>query len=162
MPSYQWDDTIIPTDGVEESRGYGPLPAGIYGAEIIAFKEGRNFDDTCNQAELSIKVISTKGTRTLPDWINLTDNLLWKIFHLFTSAKMRKHGETFQMNWKGLVGKTVFVVLKQEQYTTKAGVQDTRNKIYTYVPPEEVPVEVFNDYQQASGTAPVPDQDLPF
>jgi len=160
MPSYQWDDTL--EDNGEGDYTFILLPPGIYGAECVEVTRGFSTASNCNQAGVVWKVVSTKGRTKLTDYLNLSENVKWKILQLFRSVGMRKHGEAIRLNFPALPGKTGWLKIGHRTYLDKNNVEKTTNQIEGYIPPEEVPVDVHADYKQASGTSPVPEQGLPF
>lgn len=160
--AYDWDEEI--TDNGEGDAVYMLLPEGVYGAVCHDVKRGVSTTQNCPQAGVLWKISSKLGCTMLTDYINLHENLKWKLLQLFRSAGLRKHGEGVALKFSALVGRTAFLKIEQESYADKEGNTKVRNKVRSYIAPDEVGESVKCDFdaalKQASNDGPV--GDLPF
>lgn len=134
---YDWYDTI-PDDGIEEVS-YTLLPEGIYLGVAKEVKKSWSSGKGCPQSIITWHVRSKFGSSQITDWINLHENMLWKIKILFRAVGLRKKGEPINMgNFDLLQGKSCYLKVSQKPVTHITGTK-VYNQIDSYVPEEEVP-----------------------
>lgn len=134
MSRLEWNGTIE-----QDGNDYIVLPEGDYEFVVKSVEKGDHPGSEkigpCLKANLELVVKTPLGTSTIKDSLFLDDTVEWKLSSFFRSIGMKKHGESYTMNWEASVGKTGRARLIENKYIGNNGKEYTNNKVEKYLDP---------------------------
>lgn len=145
MSQFYKDEEFDWESNISQDSEFTLLPEGDYKFTVVKFERARHQGSAklpaCNKAVLTIKVESDTGEST-----TITHNLFLHkkceglLCEFFNAIGLRKHGETFTMNWNEVPMSTGMCHVFVDEYTNKDGEKRQSNKIKRFLEPKQSPV----------------------
>lgn len=134
MTALDWNSPIS-NDGSD----FRLLEPGVYPFVIKSLEKsyynGSGKIPPCPKALVTLRV---NGETDVTDGLLLDDSLEWKLCQFFNSIGVRKHGETYNPNWDGLVGKAGYVKITNREWVGNDGNTRQSNQVDRYLDPADV------------------------
>ena len=138
MAHMGWNDEIKNDGGDFKLLEPGTYPFVIKRVEKSFVSSSSRYSGA-PMAVVTLRVGTGANATDVIDRIILDTDLEWKHCQFFNGIGVRKHGETFAMNWDEgfLVGKAGFVEIGHREYT-KDGETRKANQVEKYIDPADM------------------------
>jgi hypothetical protein len=126
---------------IKNDSSYTLLEEGEYDFVVTAFERSRSKGmgklPPCNMAVVTFEVSSDQQATAIQERFVLHSSLEWKMCEFFIATGQRKHGDPFNMDFPGSIGRHGRCKVIVEPFTKKDGTEGKSNKIAKFLEPDE-------------------------
>lgn len=143
--AFTWDGPI----SNDSDNGFTLLKEGDYDYTVQEVEKSYSQKSEAPMAVVTLKVGDDKQSTTVKDYLVLNEKSEWKLSQFFRSIGLKKHGETYYMEWDKVPGASGRCKIKIDEYkktiTKDDGTEEEEirqsNKINRYYDPVPQSIE---------------------
>lgn len=124
----EWDDPI----DVDGDSSFQLLPAGDYVFKVEDVLKLYSRKHNCHQADVKLLVLGDGIHAVVKESFLLREDLKWKIAAFFRSIGLKKHGETYVMDWDAAKGRLGKARIEPDSFEGREGNTIVVNKVKKY------------------------------